>query len=325
MHFQEEVKRDGILPENYYTTSNRETRVLLKGKKRRVENIRMDCAIIKRNGKLLCLEARKAKKGDKAVVGTAGIMEENNVLKDDTEFRFMSSNVSSEKNIVRTVRELAKELFKAKAAGKKIAFVAGPAVVHTGAGKTFSKLIASGYCNLLLAGNALAAHDLETAVYGTSLGCCSRTGKNIHHSHHLWAINKVNSAGGIRKAVENGIVKSGVMFECVKAGVPFILAGSIRDDGPLAEVVTDAVKAQDKMREALKGVEVVVMLSSMLHSIAVGNMLAAGVKTYCVDISLAAVVKICDRGTTQAKGIVADISLFLEALDSGLGALERDN
>ena len=201
---------------------------------------------------------------------------------------------------------------KLKKENKKIAVVCGPAVVHTGVRDYLAKLVDLGYVNLFLGGNAVAVHDLEYAVYQTSLG----VGKTASHghSHHIWTINKINREGGIKKSVESGLVKDGIMHSLIKNNVPFILAGSLRDDGPLIEVITDMNIAQDKTRNAVKDVSLVLMLSTMLHSIGVGNMIPAETITICVDINPATVTKLCDRGSTQAIGIVTDASLFLKIL-----------
>jgi lysine-ketoglutarate reductase/saccharopine dehydrogenase-like protein (TIGR00300 family) len=231
-------------------------------------------------------------------------------------FEFMASSVSSEKPKSAVIREIAAEIRLAKKSGGKILVVAGPAVVHTGAGEHFEKLIEWGYVNLLFAGNALATHDIEQALYGTSLGVYLSGGAlaDEGHENHIHAINTIRDAGGIGPAVEKGVLRQGIMYQCVKHNVEFVLAGSIRDDGPLPEVITDVVAAQKAMRAKLGGVTIAMMMGTMLHSIAVGNLLPASVKTICVDINPSVVTKLTDRGTFQAIGLVTDIEPFLREL-----------
>jgi lysine-ketoglutarate reductase/saccharopine dehydrogenase-like protein (TIGR00300 family) len=231
-------------------------------------------------------------------------------------FEFMASNVSSEKPKSAVIREIAAEIRLAKKSGGKILVVAGPAVVHTGAGEHFEKLIEWGYVNLLFAGNALATHDIEQALYGTSLGVYLSRGAlaDEGHENHIHAINTIRNTGGITQAVEKGVLRQGIMYQCVKHEVEFVLAGSIRDDGPLPEVITDVVAAQKAMRAKLGGVTIAMMMGTMLHSIAVGNLLPASVKTICVDINPSVVTKLTDRGTFQAIGLVTDIEPFLREL-----------
>jgi lysine-ketoglutarate reductase/saccharopine dehydrogenase-like protein (TIGR00300 family) len=217
------VKENGVLPENYFTTSNRETRVRVNGSLKEVKDIRMDCAIVVRGKEVLCLEARKVQVGDFVVVGTDGVIE-----KGDDDFGFMSSGVSSERSAAKAVYEVAVKLKNTR----KAAVVAGPAVVHAGGRDALASVIRKGHVKLLLSGNALAVHDIEACLYGTSLGISLKTGRNSHHSNHLWAINRINAAGGIEEAVESGVITDGIMYECVRNNVPFILAGSLRDDGP---------------------------------------------------------------------------------------------
>jgi lysine-ketoglutarate reductase/saccharopine dehydrogenase-like protein (TIGR00300 family) len=219
------------------------------------------------------------------------------------------------------IREIAAEIRLAKKSGGKILVVAGPAVVHTGAGEHFEKLIDWGYVNLLFAGNALATHDIEQALYGTSLGVNLSRGAlaDEGHENHIHAINTIRGAGGITQAVEKNVLRQGIMYQCVKHGVEFVLAGSIRDDGPLPEVITDVVAAQKAMRAKLGGVTIAMMMGTMLHSIAVGNLLPASVKTICVDINPSVVTKLTDRGTFQAIGLVTDIEPFLRELTEFVG------
>jgi lysine-ketoglutarate reductase/saccharopine dehydrogenase-like protein (TIGR00300 family) len=232
----------------------------------------------------------------------------------------MGSAVSSEKPKLQLIQRLAKEMRAMRRAGKKILIVAGPAVVHTGSGPYLERLIRGGYVQALFAGNGLATHDIESALYGTSLGVQLERGEPVKdgHDHHMRAINAIRHAGGIRQAVRRGILKRGVMHACVTRGVPFVLSGSIRDDGPLPDVITDMVEAQEAMRRLVQGTGMALMIASTLHAIATGNMLPATVKTVCVDINPAVVTKLSDRGTFQGIGIVSDTEAFLRELTRAL-------
>ena len=260
---------------------------------------------------------RDLKKGDQVVCGMQGVRVAPDVQsRDKPTFGFMSNEVSSERRVETSVRRVSELMRRVKASGGRIAFVAGPVVVHTGGSQYFCDLIERGYVDVLLSGNALAVHDIEVALSGTSLGIDLNSGHPVEHGHrnHMRAINTVCRAGGIGKAVESGVLTSGIMHACHTHGVQYILAGSIRDDGPLPETMMDLIEAQDAYGKALDGVEVVVMLSSMLHSIGVGNMLPSWVKVICVDINPAVVTKLSDRGSTQTIGIVTDVGLFLHQL-----------
>jgi len=235
-------------------------------------------------------------------------------------FRFMRSRVSSEKPKAHVIREIARAMRATQARGRKILVVGGPAIVHTGAGVYLERLMQKGFVQVLFAGNALAVHDIEYALFETSLGVYLDRGQSAEggHGHHMRAINTIRAAGGIRRAVERGILTRGVMYRCVTEGIPFVLAGSIRDDGPLPEVITDVVRAQEAMRRHLRGVGLVLMVATTLHSIAVGNLLPASVRTVCVDINPAVVTKLIDRGSSQAAGVVTDAELFLRELARAL-------
>jgi lysine-ketoglutarate reductase/saccharopine dehydrogenase-like protein (TIGR00300 family) len=237
-------------------------------------------------------------------------------------FEFMASPVSSERPKAVSVREIAGAIRRAKAAGEKVLAVLGPAVVHTGGGEHVVALLKRGLIDVLFAGNALATHDLEQSLYGTSLGVSFDKGlpTDEGHEHHLRTINSIRRLGGIAKAVDKGLVKSGIMYECVKRGVPAVLCGSIRDDGPLPEVITDALVAQTEMRKHIPGVGFCLMVATTLHSIAVGNLLPAWVKVACVDINPATVTKLMDRGSTQTVGIVSDVEPFLRSLVAELNS-----
>jgi lysine-ketoglutarate reductase/saccharopine dehydrogenase-like protein (TIGR00300 family) len=239
-----------------------------------------------------------------------------------SEFEFMASNVSTEKPKTAVIRALANEMRETRKAGRKILVVGGPAIVHTGAGEHLEKLIERGFVQLLFAGNALAVHDMEQALYGTSLGVYLREGTLAQegHENHMRAINTIRGAGGIAPAVQMGILQKGVMYQCVRHQVQVVLAGSIRDDGPLPEVITDVIQAQKEMRAHLQGVGLALMMGTMLHSIAVGNLLPASVKTACIDINPGVVTKLADRGTFQALGLVTDLEPFLRELTDVLAS-----
>lgn len=311
--------KDRALPRDFYSTTNHPTYVYIDGEWVEVENIEMDCVIVvdKRNKKATCTPISDVLEGDIIVVGKKGIrIEPLERPRGYSVFEFMKSTVSSEKPTQALVNQIVKEILEIKARGKKVLAVCGPAVVHTGASDSLAALIRDGFIDVLFAGNGFAVHDLERQLYGTSLGVDPKTNRPTEggHRNHLYTINEVLLAGSIKKLVEAGKVKKGVMYECTQRGIPFVLAGSIRDDGPLPEVITDVIEAQKEMRKNLKDVELVLMLSSMLHSIAVGNLLASHVKTVCVDINPATVTKLSDRGTAQALGIVTDVGIFLPML-----------
>jgi lysine-ketoglutarate reductase/saccharopine dehydrogenase-like protein (TIGR00300 family) len=264
----------------------------------------------------------EVRKGDRIVVGRQGLR----VFPAETQarqnlFEFMASPVSSEKPKGVTVREIAQAMKRTRDAGEKILAVLGPAVVHTGSVEHICALIRGGYLNVLFAGNALATHDIELSLYGTSLGISADHGLPTEegHEHHLRAINRMRRLGGIRTAVERGALKSGIMYECVRQHIPFVLAGSIRDDGPLPEVITDVLVAQRTMREQIHGVGFALMIATALHAIATGNLLPAWVKVACVDINPATVTKLTDRGSIQTVGVVTDAEPFLRALVVELG------
>jgi len=227
-------------------------------------------------------------------------------------FEFMHGTVSPERPSETIIARIAREIIEVKKQGGKIALVGGPAIIHTGAAGALARIIRRGYIDVLFAGNALATHDIEFNLYGTSLGMDLSTGKPVTggHKNHLYAISEVIRAGSIAEAVEKGVITGGIMYECVRRGVPFVLAGSIRDDGPLPDVITDAMVAQDRMREHIKGCSMVLMVATLLHSVAVGNFLPSYVKTICVDINPSSVTKLMDRGTMQAIGVVSDAGSF---------------
>ena len=315
-----EAPADGVFPQDFYVTTNQQTFVHLDGKWIEVRPPTMDCgiAVDVQKKEASTVKFSQVCKGMLIAVGHHGIRVAPVQRSTDrrSAFEFMASSVSSEKPKSAVIHEIAAEMRLAKKAGGKILVVAGPAVVHTGAGEHFQKLIEWGYVNLLFAGNALAAHDIEQALYGTSLGVYLSEGAlaDEGHENHMRAINTIRGAGGIQQAVANGILRQGIMYRCAKHGVDFVLAGSIRDDGPLPEVITDTLTAQKTMRSKLEGVTIALLMGTMLHSIAVGNLLPAHVKTICVDINPSVVTKLTDRGTFQAIGLVTDIEPFLREL-----------
>lgn len=315
--------RDGVLPAGFYSTTNLPTYVLAGGDKIKVENPEMDCALVVRDGIVRTVPMHRARKGDLVVVGLDGVeVTAPSKPRGLNSFEFMSSEVSSEKPKRLLLERLVERLRAARAADGKVLVVAGPAVIHTGAGPDLARLVRNGWVDVLFAGNGFATHDIESNVLGTSLGVSVKEGTPTEHGHanHLRSINEVRRAGSIEAAVASGWLSSGVMYECVQATVPFLLAGSLRDDGPLPDVVTDSVEAADTMRELIGGVTVALMLASTLHAIATGNVLPSWVETFCVDINQAVVTKLADRGSHQAFGIVTDVGLFVRELAAELGA-----
>jgi lysine-ketoglutarate reductase/saccharopine dehydrogenase-like protein (TIGR00300 family) len=313
--------RDGCAPEDFYSTTNHQTFVQLDGQWIAAEKQRMDAAIVVEGARAICRKLREIRKGDAIVCGIHGIKIVPEFQERDRHgFAFMTNEISSERRVEVGVTRIAAMMRAARQAGDRIAFVAGPVVVHTGGGEYFCDLIRHGYVDVLLAGNALAVHDVEQALYGTSLGVDMESGRAIEggHRHHMRAINAIYRAGGLRAAVESGVLTSGVMFECIRRNVDFVLAGSIRDDGPLPDTIMNLVDAQDRYTDALQGVKLVLVLSTMLHGIGVGNMLPAWVRLVCVDINPAVVTKLADRGSSQTIGIVTDVGLFLRQLASAL-------
>jgi len=319
---------DMVLPDGFYVTTNHPTYVYFKGNWLEVEGICMDkvISIDPSSGKAYCKSIRDVKAGDLIVVGEKGVRVKPPEYPREGSgiFEFMSSRSSPEKPSTSIIRVIAEDMVKIKKSNGKIVVVAGPAVVHTGADEALAKIIRMGFVDALLSGNALAVHDIEYNLFGTSLGMSVKNGRTIAGSNrnHLAAINEVMKAGSIKDAVAKGIVKSGIFYECVVNGVPYVLAGSIRDDGPLPDVVTDVVEAQKLYRSYLKDANMVIMLATMLHSIAVGNMLPSTVKVVCVDINPATLIKLLDRGSAQALGVVSDVGTFLPILAEELAKLK---
>ncbi len=309
---------DGVLPEGFYSTTNLPTQVRIGGHWADVDNPEMDCSLVVRpDGQVRTVPMHRVRTGDAVVVGRAGVrVQALERPRGANPFEFMSSDVSSEKPKEQLVARVAGRIKAAKATGGKVLAVCGPAVIHTGAGPDVADLVRAGVIDILFAGNGFATHDIESNVLGTSLGVPLGDGMPAEggHSNHLRVINEVRRRGSIAGAVADGYITGGVMFECVRRGVPFVLGGSVRDDGPLPDVYTDVVEAADAMRALLPGVAVALMLASTLHAIATGNVLPAGVETYCVDIIQAVVTKLADRGSHQALGIVTDVGLFVSTL-----------
>ncbi|QLH06750.1 TIGR00300 family protein [Nitrosopumilus ureiphilus] len=304
-----------VMPDNFYSTTNNHTQVFYKKRWIQVENMMMDKCIVVKQNRAFCVPVRDVRKGDQIIVGEKGIKitpperprEGVNV------FEFMGSSSSSERPTQHIAKQVADDIFNTKKNGGKIVIVGGPAIVHTGADDAVSELIRSGYIDGVLAGNALAVHDIEYATLGTSLGMNVHNATLAYHGHrnHMAAINAVFKAGSIANMVKTKKLKKGIMYECIKNKVPFVLAGSIRDDGPLPDVITDVAQAQREYKKIVKDASMVIMISTMLHSIATGNMLPANVKVIVVDINQPTVTKLMDRGTWQALGIVSDVGAFL--------------
>jgi lysine-ketoglutarate reductase/saccharopine dehydrogenase-like protein (TIGR00300 family) len=316
------AEKDRCVPDDFYSTTNHRTHVRLGGKWVEVEKQRMDAVIVVQGNRAVCRKLRDVRGGEPIVCGHEGIRVTPEFKeRDRLGFAFMSNDVSSERRVEGSVARIAGMMREVKKAGGRIAVVAGPVVVHTGGVEHFAELIRGGYVDVVLAGNALAVHDIEYALSGTSLGIDLVAGAPVEQGHrnHMAAINTVNRAGSIAKAVETGVLTSGVMYECVKHGVGFVLAGSIRDDGPLPDTLMNLVEAQEQYAAALAdNVHLVLMLSSMLHSIGVGNMLPSWVRVVCVDINPAVVTKLSDRGSQQTVGVVTDVGLFLHRLAEAL-------
>jgi lysine-ketoglutarate reductase/saccharopine dehydrogenase-like protein (TIGR00300 family) len=317
------VMQDGVLPEDFYATTNLPTQVRIAGEWVDVEDIEMDVAIV------VDMTAHRAhgcpmhevRIGDEVVIGYEGIRVEAQERPRQREaFGFMQSTVSSERAKALAIRDVAQAMREAREHDGKILFVLGPAVVHTAAREYVAELIRRGYIQVIFGGNAIVAHDVEAAMFGTSLGVDLKTGIPVEHGHrnHLRAINAVRAVGSLAAAHERGLLGDGIVAAALDHHVEMVLAGSIRDDGPMPGVITDMIAAQGAMREAVRGVEVCVMAASMLHAIATGNLLPASVRTVVIDINPAVVTKLADRGTAQAVGLVTDVELFLQALADAL-------
>ncbi len=308
---------DKCVPEDFYSTTNHRTEVFYSKKWRQVANQRMDAVIVLEKDGPVCKKLRDVKKGGQILCSSDSVRVFPPARERGSEdFGFMSGDVSSERSAGFIVGKLASELIRMKEKNEKVVVVAGPVVVHSGGAQAFSALVREGFVSGVLAGNALAVHDMESVFFGTSLGICQKTGKpaNEGHKNHMRTINRVNLCGSIKNAVEQKVLTHGIMYEIVKSGIPYCLAGSIRDDGPLPETINDMIEAQSQYAKIVEGASMVIMLSSMLHSIGTGNMIPSWVKTVCIDINPAVVTKLTDRGSSQAIGIVSDVGLFLKSL-----------
>jgi lysine-ketoglutarate reductase/saccharopine dehydrogenase-like protein (TIGR00300 family) len=315
---------DGVFPEDFYSTTNLDTLVRLEREWLRVRNPEMDCGLVVSDGDdgrptVRTVPVSDVREGERVVCGASGVRVEMPAAPargEEETFGFMNSAVSSEKPQALLVRQIAERMREVKDAGQRILWVGGPAVVHTGAAPAMVRLVRAGYVDVLFAGNALATHDIESAIFGTSLGVDLAKGSGVPHGHehHIRAINTIRRAGSIAAAVEQGVLTGGVMHAMVEADKPFVLVGSVRDDGPLPDVRTDVIDGQRAMRAELHDVGFAIMVATMLHSIATGNILPASIPLVCVDINPATVTKLADRGSAQAMGIVTDIGLFLEQL-----------
>lgn len=315
------AQADGVFPDGFYSTTNLETQVRLDGAWIRVENPEMDCGLVldehEGRRRIRTVPMADVRAGMSVVCGAAGIRVQTPVDdRPEAGFGFMESDVSSEKPQAVLVRQVADGMRAAKAEGRKVLWVGGPGVVHTGAAPAMVAMVEAGFVDVLFAGNALATHDIEAALYGTSLGVDLNAGHGVEHGHehHIRAINTIRKAGSIGAAVEQGVLTSGIMHALVRQQKRFVLVGSVRDDGPLPDVHTDVIEGQRAMRAELEGVGFCLMVATMLHSVATGNILPSSVPLVCVDINPATVTKLADRGSSQARGIVTDVGLFLEQL-----------
>lgn len=318
--------RDGVLPDNFYGTTPHPTRLFLKGRWREVKDIEMDCIIVIDKGKPVCRRQGIVRKGDRIVTGFAGVKVEppQRSRSPANIFGFMSSTVSPEKPVNAMIKDLAREMKKIHDRNGSIIHVMGTAMAHTGADKALQDLIGLGYVQALFTGNGFAVMDVEKQLFGTTLGMDGRTGRVLMSGYksHLIAINEIRKAGSIRKAVDKGVLKSGVLFDCVTKKIPFVIGGSLRDDGPLPDTISDVMRAQDEMRTFVRKADMCIICASMLHGIAVGNMLPSRVKTIAVDINPYVVTRLQDRGTTHALGLVTDPAIMLPRLVREIQFLE---
>lgn len=317
------VEQKGVLPAKFYSTTNLPTQVRLNGQWLNVEGIEMDVIIVidRANGRAYCKPMHEVQIGDQVVIGHDGIrVQPFERARDREAFAFMQSNVSSEKAKVLAIHEIAQQMRETRARNGKILFVLGPAVIHTGAGRYIAELVRRDYVQVIFGGNAIVTHDVEASLFGTSLGVDLQSGEQVEggHRNHLRAINAIRAVGSLEKAVEVGLLHDGITYEAIKRHIPLVLAGSIRDDGPMPGVISDMQEAQRRMRQEVQGVEMALMIASMLHAIATGNLLPASVRTVVVDINPAVVTKLADRGSFQAAGLVTDAELFLRELVEAL-------
>lgn len=315
------AEKDKTVADDFYSTTNHPTEVFLNGKWVRAKFQRMDACLVLKGDEVHCVKLRDIKKGDQVICGSNGVrLILPETQESGSEFSFMSNEVSSERRVEVIVKKLAQEMKDIHCRNGKIVFVAGPVVIHTGGQEAFMNLIRKGFVNAILSGNALAVHDIERALFGTSLGVNLDTGSVVRggHKNHMRAINAINRSGSIPEAVADGTLTKGIMYECVTHQVPFVLAGSIRDDGPLPDTLMDLIEAQAQYAEQVADADMVVMLSTMLHAIGTGNMMPSWIKTVCVDINPAVVTKLMDRGSAQTVGVVTDVGLFLTMLEREL-------
>jgi len=333
----EPAPADQVVPRGFYSTTNHPTRIRHDGAWLDVEYIEMDCAIVvepsstgnqnaSRSDDVVEPDGPRAytkvlnaiEAGDLVVTGEAGIKVNPPERPRGTEgpFGFMQGGISSERPSLSLIGNVADAIVETAESGGNVLVVPGPALLHSGAGPDLARLVREGYVDMLSAGNGFAVHDLERDLYGTSLGMDVETLEHPRkgHKHHIYAISEVIRAGGIRPAVEQGVINSGVMYECVTNDVPFVLAGSIRDDGPLPDTIQNSVDAQNAIRDQAREADLVLMLSTLLHSVAVGNCLPSTAKVVCVDINPATVTQLVDRGSAQAVGMVTDVGTFVPLL-----------
>jgi lysine-ketoglutarate reductase/saccharopine dehydrogenase-like protein (TIGR00300 family) len=323
----EPAPADGVLPDLFYATTNFPTEVRIGGRWVSVALPEMDCAIVLEETGARTVTPSDIVRGQQVVVGAEGVrVQLPQRARKKAVFEFMASAVSSEKPRQALLGEVARELLAVRASGKRVLLVGGPAIVHTGAAPYLAELVRDGYITAIFAGNALAVHDMEAQFFGTSLGV------NLHdafpaeegHVHHLRTVNRIRAAGGIANAIAGGLLTGGVMYEAYKKQIPVVLAGSIRDDGPIPDVITDVVECQRAMRRYVPQIGMALMVCTLLHSIAVGNLLPATCKTICVDINPSSVTKLTDRGSHQTLGIVMDASSFLRELTLAIHAVEHE-
>ncbi len=321
----EPAPADSVLPDDFYATTNYATEVRVNGMWMPVANPEMDCAVVIDDGGPITMPPSDVKAGDAVVVGHAGVkVSVPQRERRKAVFEFMASAVSSEKPRHALLGEIARELLAVLRSGKRVLLVGGPAIVHTGAGPYLEELIRDGYITALYAGNALAVHDMEAQFFGTSLGVNLEDAFPAEegHVHHLRTVNRLRAVGGIRCAIDTGLLRSGVMYEAYQKNIPVVLCGSIRDDGPVPDVITDVIECQRAMRKHVPEIGMALMVCTLLHSIAVGNLLPATCKTVSVDINPASVTKLTDRGSHQTLGIVMDASSFLRELTLAIQAAE---
>lgn len=321
----EPAPADSVVPVGFYSTTNHPTDIRYEGEWLSVENIEMDCAVIldPEEPRVYTKILSGVKEGDLVVTGNTGIRVKppERPRSQEGAFGFMQGGISSERPSESTIAKIAEAIAETKREGGEVLAVCGPALIHSGAREAFAELVSEGYIDMLSIGNGFAVHDMERDLYGTSLGMDTETLDHPRkgHKHHIYAISEIIRAGGIEAAVEEGIVGSGVMYQCVENDVSVVIAGSIRDDGPLPDTITDAVEAQNAIREQAHRADLVIMLSTLLHSVAVGNCLPSTTRTVCVDINPATVTQLVDRGSAQAVGMVTDVGTFVPILAEKLG------